>query len=307
MDNNYQRPSEFLKLSKELNDEERKNLLSKIGNLKTDNKEGENSSERVQEEKKSQIVYANTIYQSGGLLYKIAIMIMSLFSGNKKEDVIIDNELNNIKKHLRLNHSSLIDFAENRLTHNFIKEIQQLARLSQQLKEVVNKYFGDDFYFTSFLSGIAEQMFSEKIKTNLSELYPESITNPQELADKTKFFQEKEKRLKKFLIQLDVMIFENINLQINKFDIINKLINFDYKDLLSSFLLLDVNEQPKSTNFCKFEQVDLSLQRLYKLLYSINFTVSDIIFLNDMLEYSQINHINHAGDSQYNGETIKDI
>lgn len=306
MENNYQRPSEFLKLSKELNDEERKNLLSKIGNLKTNSKENENSSERVQEEKKSQIVYANTIYQSGGLLYKIAIIIMSLFSGNKKEDVIIDNELNNIKKHLRLNHSSLIDFNENRLTHNFIKEIQQLARLAYQLKEVINKYFGDDFYFTSFLSGIAEEMFSDKIKTNLSELYPDTITNPQELADKTKFFQEKEKRLKIFLIQLDVMIFENINLQINKFDIINKLINFDYKDLLSSFLLLDVNEQPKSTNFCKFEQADLSLQRLYKLLYSINFNVSDIIFLNDMLEYSQINPVNHAGDIRYNEETIRD-
>jgi len=307
VESNYQRPSEFFKLSKELNDEERKRLLSKIGNLKTDSKENEVSSEKVQEEKKSQIVYANTVYQSGGILYRIIIMIISLFSGRKKEDVIIDNELNNIKKYLRLNYSSLIDFKENRLTHNFIKEIQQLAKLAYKIKEVVNKYFGDDFYFTSFLSVIAEEMFSDKIKTNLFELHPETIANPQELSDKTNFFQEKEKRLKKFMIQLDVVIFENINLQINKFDIINKLINFDYKDLLSSFLLLDVNEQPKSANFCKFEQIDLSLQRLYKLLYSINFSVSDIIFLNDMLEYCQINPINYPKEAQYNEETIKDF
>ncbi|HNZ26356.1 MAG TPA: DUF5312 family protein [Spirochaetota bacterium] len=307
MESNYQRPSEFFKLSKELNDEERKRLLSKIGNLKTDSKENEVSSEKVQEEKKSQIVYANTVYQSGGILYRIIIMIISLFSGRKKEDVIIDNELNNIKKYLRLNYSSLIDFKENRLTHNFIKEIQQLAKLAYKIKEIVNKYFGDDFYFTSFLSVIAEEMFSDKIKTNLFELHPETIANPQELSDKTNFFQEKEKRLKKFMIQLDVVIFENINLQINKFDIINKLINFDYKDLLSSFLLLDVNEQPKSANFCKFEQIDLSLQRLYKLLYSINFSVSDIIFLNDMLEYCQINPINYPKEAQYNEETIKDF
>ncbi|HPK61662.1 MAG TPA: DUF5312 family protein, partial [Spirochaetota bacterium] len=206
MESNYQRPSEFFKLSKELNDEERKRLLSKIGNLKTDSKENEVSSEKVQEEKKSQIVYANTVYQSGGILYRIIIMIISLFSGRKKEDVIIDNELNNIKKYLRLNYSSLIDFKENRLTHNFIKEIQQLAKLAYKIKEVVNKYFGDDFYFTSFLSVIAEEMFSDKIKTNLFELHPETIANPQELSDKTNFFQEKEKRLKKFMIQLDVVI-----------------------------------------------------------------------------------------------------
>ena len=90
--------SNFEKLVKELSEEERKNLLNKLKDYKTDSKDDDQKfSENQKKNTTEQESYAKTIYKKNGFLYKLFILIISFFTGKNKYEVVIENEINKNK------------------------------------------------------------------------------------------------------------------------------------------------------------------------------------------------------------------
>lgn len=290
------------KLAKELTEEERNNLLNKLKNYKSDIEE--NLLIEVKKDSvKEQEILAKTIYKKRGLLYRLFVIILSFFMGKSKYEIVIENELSNIKREININYGSYINFYENRFTSNFIKEFLPLIKLCKELLPIFNCYFIDNFYYYGFLANIIEKNFPEKVKNFMDMTLPESLENRADLIDKVIFLKERDNRLKKFFLQLNLIYFEAISQQVNKFETIIRLVNFNFNEILRNFLIENIDEPIKSSNFAKIDQLERLIHNLYRILNMINFDFNDIIFIMNLIEYSKENPID--SEINFNEDTIE--
>jgi hypothetical protein len=281
--------SNLSKIVKDLSDEERLLLLNKLNKLNSNSDEIVEESDKQETKKgeavKDQISYASSIYDKGGVLYKILITLFSIFSGRSKEEVVINNELDDVKNKIRSINLDLIDFERRRINFGFIKEIIGLIKRIKDIEPVFDMFFIDTFYYYGFIGSLIENNFNDKCKQNLAGLSPDTLDSKSDYLDKAVFISEKEKRLKKFFSQIDVVFFEKIITQFNRLEILIKLIKFNYYDILKSFYLLDIDEPVNQNNYADFANFEPLLEKLYRILNSINFSYADIGFINEMTRY----------------------
>lgn len=298
----------FERLAKELTEEERKNLLNKLKDYKTNGKEEEiNITEKKVSDIKEQETLARTIYKKNGFFYRLFIIILSFFSGKNKYEVVIENELNNIKKEINLNYGHYVNFYEERFTSNFIKEILPIIKISTDLMPIFNRYFSDNFYYYGFLANTIEKNFPNKIKDLMDMALPENIENKVEFIDRAAFFKERDTRLKRFFLQLNPMIFETISQQVNRFELIIRLTNFNFNEILNNFLIDNIAEPVKSSNFSKFNLSQDIIHKFYRIINSITFSFEDISFIMNLIDYSKENPPNNETNKDFDQETIEKI
>ena len=282
----------FNKIVKEISDEERVSLLDKFTKISSssDGNEKPQSQNTIDQERnqerQNQQSYLASIYNKTSFFSKIIIFISSIFSGMPKEEIILNNELKNLKRNINLKYNNIVDFEKEKLTHNFIKELIVFIKSINEIKPILQTFFDDPLYYYEFLSIIIERNLSEKTKEILADLSPETLEIKIEYMDKSIFTKEKDKRQKKFLLQLDAIYFDKLLSQFNKFELFLKLMRFEYDSLLKLFFVFDVNEPLSSTNCCEFKNAQEIIERFYRILYSINFIFDEISFVYDMVDYS---------------------
>ncbi len=297
------------KLARELTEEERKNLLNKLKDYKSDSKEEDQfiNNEVKKTGVKEQETLARTIYKKNGIFYRIFVIILSFFSGKNKYEVVIENELNNIKRDITANYGNYINFYENRFNSNFIKELLPIIRICEELLPIFNRYFSDNFYYYGFIADIIEKNFPDKIKDVMDMTLPENLENRSEFIDRVAFLKERDNRLKRFFLQLNLMYFETISQQVNRFDLLIRLVNFNFKEILNNFLIDNINEPVKNSNFAKIDLVESSIHRFYRIINAINFDFDDVVFIMNLIEYSKENEPNNEVNKDFNEDTIEKI
>ena len=189
--------SEFEKLSRKLEPDERNALLQKIQKFK-DFENSQFHAEKKGNDNQKQFAYASNIYNHADVISKFFIWLQSVFSGKKKELILIDKLLNDIKKEITSNQPNLIDFSSNSFTSKFGEKILTFADICNQLVTCINYYFQDPIYYYSFLSYLIEKDFDDELKRFVNALKPETFeTKSDEIVNKELFFNEKDKRLRR--------------------------------------------------------------------------------------------------------------
>jgi hypothetical protein len=290
--------SEFDKLSKQLDEKERQELLSKISEKSGKKKVEENPAFKkvnANLNKTQQLSIARKEFDNKSFIDKLMIMLRAVFSGRKKEDVIINEKLSKIKREIQNKYYHLINLETNVLSYRFLNLILELVDATQKVIPIVKLYFEDEKYYNSFLAYVLESQFNAATNSSYEEAKPQSLKiDANSIFDCNIYLKEKERRIKNFFSNIEKSVFENFINGVYSFDKLIRLINYNYLDLIRDFSMTNPKDKVTPNNTALFKSVDFKLEQLYILVNDINFTEDSVIFLNDFIEYSKKNPISES-------------
>jgi len=275
--------SEFDKLSRELDEEERKELLEKIKSKKEEEKSDDLSINKKLVRKgifdSPQYKIAKEEFEKKGFWDKIFILLSAFFSGKKKEDIIIKQKLNKIKKEIQNKYYNLINFDNGQLTYYFLNELLSIADIVTLLSPIFSLYIINSEYYFNFLVSLFESEFNENIKKLYKETDPANLKLEGKFIDRQIYNKEKEQRINAFFSAIDNYKFERFISETTKFEIIIKLIQFNWTKLFIEFSLGDLKAKVTPNNFTYFKNVDYMLDNLNSIISELNFSINEISFI----------------------------
>jgi len=290
--------SKLYKTIKNLSDSEKSNLLDKFGKISPQELDNSSDSdlklnfsgyEKSKENLKRLKIYIEEIQNSASFFYKFIIWLTAIIYKKNKDDIIVDNELNKLKKELKYHYSDFFNPDFKRFEKNFIKEIIELIKIVKEERKKFTIYLEDPIYYCEFLVDILESRFYDHLKEAKRLLEPDSLGIKATSLTKDEYIKEKEKRLKLFFNLLDTLPLTSLVNQINNFQMILLLVKFQYDELLKNFYIFDVNDPLTNENSCEYGKIEYLVESFYKLIYSINFKIDDISFIDNIPIYASKN------------------
>lgn len=279
--------NKFFELSHELNEVERKTLLQKLS------RQGKEKIIEVPEiEKKKggtsqleRISYARNVYKKANFLDKIIFKIISLFNGKKIEYVVIEQQLEVLKKELTSKYARYFDFEQSRLTSSFIERFMPLIIEVNNLYDDFILFHEDRVAYYDFLSHLVEKSLTGDIIDVLEDTYPQNLESNKEFLEKENYIVEKNKRLKRYIAKLEGVNLTSLNQQFKMFDLFLKVTYFEFRDILSLFLISDIEEPISKANYSNVTNVLPIMEKFYRILKSVNFKYDEILIFDDFFEY----------------------
>ncbi|MBN2544796.1 MAG: hypothetical protein JXB50_03300 [Spirochaetes bacterium] len=296
--------SQFDLLSKHLDEEERKQLLHKIKKEKNNNLiVEEDYSDNLSQSKtasvyEKQIRIAQNVYDNESLLVKIIIWIVSIFTGKKKEDVVLNKLFKELKKDIIIINDGIINFESDILTNFFINEINNLYDACNLVLPVIDKFFNDTIFYNSFLSFIFEKNFDDNLRNLINELNPENYNIDSSKIDKELYLDEKKKRINNFFKHLSLFPISGLNQKFVNFETFIRFVTFDFRTLIYYFMQDNNIDASQIKYGVKFSVVETLLEKLFIILNSINFNYNDIDFIEEMIEYSHLKSEEKIGNAE---------
>lgn len=279
-----EKESEFTKLSKNLAPIERKKLLEKIDKEKEEEK---NLNKNTKHSRKIQYEYAKKIYKKSGFFEKVVIWFMTFFSGKDREDVVIEEELNKIKREIKNQNKNIINFENSSLTSFFAKELIKIWKKCETIKKKSNIIF-DIEYYNNFLFFIFEKYLPGSLKFDVKEIFYEEIDNDSSQPDSETSIKIINSHISKYFKMLDASDYSKFNDDFKKIDVLLKIIKFDYEGLLVHFSVNDYNNSVLLTNTADFFRIDKLLEMLFSLFLEISFSVEDLAFFEELKQYAEL-------------------
>jgi len=280
--------SEFERLSKDLNDEERRDLLRKLKKDENNLKE-EKTNKDKEENVQIQLKIAKSTYLNYSIFTKFFIWLISIFTARTKEEVVLDRLFNDIRREIQYINNSIIDFKNNLITNNFAEEILNLAEICNAAIPIIDIFFADTAFYNNFICYVFEENFDTDLKNSMNELKPENYEINTDFVEREDFFNEKEIRERAFFNKLSLLSFIEINRMFSDFEILVRLITFDFKTLLIDFSNNQTDMDTTNKYGIKFSLVNELLEKLYIILNAINFTYDDIDFIEKIVDYKKNN------------------
>ncbi len=298
--------SEFERLARTLEPDERKALLDKIRKLK------QIQSIKIPELKKENVVkrqfnYAKTLIRKSNFFTRLIIVIISFFSNKKREEVVLTWMFNDIRKEIILKYGNLVDFKNGVLSRHFAEEILNLAEICNDLIPIINVYFKDEMYYYDFISSVLEKNFSSELTLSLDRLNPETFEIKSDFIELAEYLNEKDKRLKDFFHKLSFHSFANFERLFSRFELIIIFVNFDFKGLLYDFIKEDQMSGNVSKEGIHFFIVENLLEKLFMLLEAIDFDYDKVILIEDMQEFSKQQNLTYDSESGFSRKDIEKI
>ncbi len=291
--------SKLYKTIKNLSDSERNNLLDQFGRITPHNlddpsderesKFGFVGQDKTKDSSKRLRTYIEEIEKSSSFFYKFIVWLTSLISGKSKNDVMIDKELHNLKKDLKSHYHDFFNPDFKKFEKGFIKEIIGLIRIVREERKVFAMYLEDPIYYCEFLSDILESRFYEHLKEAKRLLDPDSLGPRATSLTKDEYVKEKEKRLRQFFNLLETLPLGSLLNQFNNFQLVLILVKFQYDEFLKSFYIFDINDTLTQDHSCDYGKIEYLVESFYRLIYSINFTIDDISFIDNIAIYASKN------------------
>lgn len=282
--------SEFDKLAKELDEKEKRELLEKLKNKKDNEESKDILSIKKKEIKKddfgsSQYKIAQEEFEKKSFWDKIIIILSAIFSGKKKEDIIIKQKLNKIKNEIQSKYYNLVNFENGQLTYNFLNELLSIADIVNLLNPVINLYIINSNYYFEFLLKLFESEFNDNINKLYKETDPVNLKLEGKFIDRQVYNKEKEQRINAFFSAIDNYKFERFISETTKFEIILKLIQFNWIKLFIEFSLGDIKSKISTANFAYFKNVDYMLDNLNSIISELNFSIQEVLFISQFPDY----------------------
>ncbi len=285
MSNNKNEETIFETLSNELSVEERNELYEKI---KPMYKEADPEVKSVQdkESKRSELVkYTDNIYNKKSFFYKLLVFLTQLIKGTTKAGAISEIEIINVGKDIKTHYGDYIDTHNNTLTSSFIKQFVQLATICAELSKILENVIHQMQNYSGFITWIIEKNLPESLAELFNQIYPAKIINKTDFVTKERYISERDVRLKKYFNKIDTDTFTNLNDQMTRLEILYKLIDYDFKNLFLCFSLSSLDAKITAENKCKYIDVDREINRLFRLLVTIDYDYDDIPIITMLTEY----------------------
>ncbi|MCG8571047.1 MAG: DUF5312 domain-containing protein [Spirochaetes bacterium] len=280
--------SKFHELSNELSDFERRKLLQRLSVYNPEKEDYLTNNNKNQPEQASNIKkkeYIDKVLKSIGFLRKIILMIKSFFRGQKVENIIIEDELNRIKRELNNHYGKYFNFQEQKFTHHFIAKFMPLLVNIKFIMSDFVIFDEDKVHFYDFLAFMIEKTNNLELTNILEETLPENIENKKEFLDKNKYLIERDNRLKKYFSQFESQVSHNLNPQYIKLDLLFKIIFFKYDLLTRNFLISDIGDEVTPINVADFYSVVDVLEKIYRLFTSFNVSYQELFIMDDFFDY----------------------
>jgi hypothetical protein len=292
--------SEFERLSKSLDDDERKSLLYKLKKDKNEPQFDENLDIDIKENSyQKHIKIAKNMYHSYSFLAKLLVWITSFFLGKKKEEVVLDRMFEDIKRQIISINGAIVNFKASCLTNDFEEMIIKLSESCDLCMPMIDKYFSDPLYYNKIVSNLIEEYFEDDIKSQLINLEPKSFDTSNELIDKEVYLNEKEKRLSLFFNKISYTSFNKLNDTFINLELFVRLVSFDYKTLLYEFSNNKISISNNKYGI-KFSIIADLLEKLYFIINSINFTYNDINIIENLVKVNKLDDDILAGNIEVN-------
>ncbi len=164
--------SVFDKLVKNLSQSERQDMLERLRSKATV------SEEPIGIEEETDQYDISRYYESIGLMQKIFIFLKMVFSGSKREEVILDNLLKKIGVEIIAKKPDIINIKEGNFQQSFFHRIKELEKSARFFSPFLSKIWGTSrIDFIAFLAG----MQIERVQLRILE-----ETDPAYIADRSK-------------------------------------------------------------------------------------------------------------------------
>ncbi len=270
----------------QLSAEERTNMLGKISSMMEENQEQPTFVNDA--EKHAAITeYTEKIYDKKGFLYKLQIFLSQIFSGETKSEAVTRMELQNTLHDIKTHYGTLIDTRNNSLTGVFLKEFVKLAKLCDSVKTVLEKTLFDSEFYIKFVSQLLENYQSDSQRVLAAEAYPNALTKKGDITTKNDYTNEKDKRIKRYFNAIELPAFDNLNSMLKRYEIISRLIKFDFRHFFLNFSVSDIDATIPQDASCKYIEIEDQLSRLFRLIISVTFEISDVGIFLSLLDWSK--------------------
>ncbi len=300
--------TEFERLSRELDLSERQELLSKINKPDTEEIGNTYTPTTMKSNKETQLKMAENEYKTMSFLEKIRIFFQSMFSGERKEEIIVKKKLNKIKKKISDQNPTIVNFDKKILTSQFVAHLLNLIKPIEQIQQIVTAYFSNEDYFNGFLRKMYELEFSESLKKQYNDCLPQNLKNEDTaILDLSMYNREKEKRIKKFFSALDSESFSTFVNDVRCFDKLMRLINYNFRDLMFEFSVTSVDDNLSAKNYALFKNVENKLDYLNSIIADIDFGTSSLMFLEEYPEYFRNKPISESMEVLKQGISVNDV
>ncbi len=283
----------FHGLVKDLTEYEKSNLLNKLLTYSVDNTNdnSKDSNKNINDSTVNDKVmkYANKEFVNYGLLRKIITYIVGFFNGISPQEVIINKELNYLKKDIEFRYSKYININENKLKPISLEKIIPLMAEINTIKTNLTDFFENKVNYYEFLVYVIENENLSDLSVELDNLSPDNLENKPNYLEKNNYLNEKEKRIKSLFSKITSSKYYDINKEMLKLDFVFKLIDYDFTYLTNSFNYKNFN-QPFSSGedlYLNKEVIDY-LERMYRLIISIDLDVINLKILTIFLNYLKI-------------------
>ncbi|MBR3731512.1 MAG: hypothetical protein IKN25_02580, partial [Spirochaetales bacterium] len=266
-------------LVQQLSAEERAAMLSKITPLMEEDKEQPTFVNDA--EKHAAITeYTEKIYDNKGFFYKLQVFFAQIFGGESRSEAVSRIELQNTMHEIKTRYGALIDTKNNSLTGVFLKEFVKLAKLCDSVNAVLEKSLFDSEFYVKFVSKMLEHNQSDSQKSLAAEAYPHSLTKKGSIITKNDYTNEKDKRIKRYFNAIELQSFASLNEMLKNYEILARLIKFDFKHFFLSFGVSDFDAAIPQDVTGKYLDISDQINRLFRLIVSVSFNISDVdIFL----------------------------
>ncbi|HBD94893.1 MAG: hypothetical protein A2015_09935 [Spirochaetes bacterium GWF1_31_7] len=283
----------FHGLVKDLTEYEKTNLLNKLLTYSVDNT-NDNSKDNNKYIDDSNVndkvmKYANKEFLNYGILRKIITYIIGFFNGISPQEVIINKELNYLKKDIEFRYSKYININENKLKPISLEKIIPLMAEINTIKTNLNDFFENKVNYYEFLVFVIENENLSDLTAELDNLSPDNLDNKPNYLEKNNYLNEKEKRIKSLFGKITSSKYYDINKEMLKLDLVFKLIDYDFTYFTNSFNYKNFN-QPFSSGedlYLNKEIIDY-LERMYRLIISVDLDVLNLKIISIFLNYLKI-------------------
>lgn len=280
--------SKFDELTRELDDEERKDLLDKLQKEKGDTHLPDSAEfSQIKSDIQAHRSYARDTMKDLSFIDRIIIWLKSVFSSKQEEDVVLEIIFENLRKQINKSCHGYINWSNRQLTSKFISPFLPLINFCKENSNQVLPLFQGSYYH-DFLCTIFENEFTGKLLESHANLVPENIKEIHtEFFDKNTYDKERTNRQKAFFLNLESGTYDNFYKELSKMDSIIALLTFDFSRLLGEFLITDPDAPLTSNNIANLATAIKQLESLFAVIDQIDFSIKEISILYELLHYSK--------------------
>lgn len=272
-------------LSRELNDLERTDLLSKLQSSVQEKKnENYDPLERRREKQKELNNYLDNIYKNSHIVKKVLMKIYSFFSGISVRDLLYEEELKVIHARISEIAPRMYDEKKNRLTFEFCKIFVPFVHKVYSVISMLTPFIEEKVYYFEFIAYFIEKYQPKELSSAINDLYPTNIENQIEFLNKDIYMAEKEKKINFYFSAVRSMPEKDEDL--NSLEYLFKLLNFDFYKMLQLFNLYDIKEEITEKHYAEIGEDLLGfLRKINRLLISLDTSLIDKPLMDDFFEY----------------------
>ncbi|RPJ09560.1 MAG: hypothetical protein EHM28_01170 [Spirochaetaceae bacterium] len=249
--------STFDKIVRDLYDDERRDLLSRIEHAASVS----NEPLAVEQEEKP-ATDADTAFKNLSFFQRFLIMIKSLFTGKESREIFEENLLNNIKKQITRIIPHSVDFRSSLFLEKMRHDLESLGNSARFFRKYIQPISDNNKEeFAAFLTWTECERVSMQLE---NETDPRQIAGSRGVRDEGELKEQMERRFREILNDFPKEEKQQIQRDYQALQVMNAFACFDFDTILARFISVGHHGGPA----CSFSDISKRMIELAEILKS---------------------------------------